>query len=68
MADLSEDVKWRLSRIPGLQDLSSSAEGGHREVHVKVNQEQAQQHQFSATEVGQIIAVAMRGQNRIYQR
>ena len=68
LADLSEDVKWRLSRIPGLQDLSSSAEGGDREVHVKVNQEQAQQHKFSATEVGQIIAVAMRGQNRIYQR
>jgi len=63
LADLSEDVKWRLSKIPGLQDLSSSVEGGDREVHVKVNQEQAQQHQFSATEVGRIIAVAMRGQN-----
>ncbi|MCG8608057.1 efflux RND transporter permease subunit [bacterium] len=63
LAELSEDMKWRLSKIPGLHDISSSVEGGDREVHVKVNQEQAQQHQFSASQVGQIIAVAMRGQN-----
>jgi HAE1 family hydrophobic/amphiphilic exporter-1 len=63
LAELGEDVKWRLSKIAGLRDISTSVEGGDREVHVKVNQEQAQQHKFSANQVGQIIAVAMRGQN-----
>ncbi len=63
LADLSKDVEWRLSKIPGLMDVRSSAEAGDREVHIKVNQEQAQKHDFSAQDVGQIVAVALRGQN-----
>ncbi|MFQ5824896.1 MAG: efflux RND transporter permease subunit [bacterium] len=63
LADLSKDVEWRLSKISGLRDVRSSAEGGDREVHIKVNQDQAQKHDFSAQDVGQIVAVALRGQN-----
>ncbi|MFQ5772481.1 MAG: efflux RND transporter permease subunit, partial [bacterium] len=63
LADLSKDVEWRLSKIPGLIDVRSSAEAGDREVHIKVNQDQARKHDFSAQDVGQIVAVALRGQN-----
>ncbi|MFQ5753094.1 MAG: efflux RND transporter permease subunit, partial [bacterium] len=63
LADLSKDVEWRLSKISGLKDVRSSAEAGDREVHIKVNQDQAQKHAFSAQDVGQIIAVALRGQH-----
>ncbi|MFQ5639371.1 MAG: efflux RND transporter permease subunit [bacterium] len=63
LAELSTDLVWRLSKIPGLKDVRSSAEGGEREVHVKVNQEQARKHNYSAQDVGRIVAVAMRGQN-----
>lgn len=63
LADLSKDVAWRLAQIPGLRDVRSQAESNDREVHIKVNQELAQKHDFSAREVGQIVAVAMRGQN-----
>ncbi len=63
LADLSQDLEWRLSKIPGLKDVRSSAEGGDREVHVKVKSEQAQKHDYSAQDVGQIVSVAMRGRN-----
>lgn len=62
LADLSKEAAWRLSKIPGLNDVRSSAEAGDREVHIKVNQEVAQKHRFSAQDVGQIVAVALRGQ------
>ncbi|MFQ6114409.1 MAG: efflux RND transporter permease subunit, partial [bacterium] len=63
LAELSKDVEWRLSKISGLRDVRTSAEAGDREVHIKVKQDQAQKHDFSAQDVGQIVAVAMRGQN-----
>jgi HAE1 family hydrophobic/amphiphilic exporter-1 len=63
LTDLSKDIEWRLSKISGLRDVRSSAEAGDREVHIKVNQEQAQKHDFSAQEVGQIVAVALRGRS-----
>ncbi|MFQ5709600.1 MAG: efflux RND transporter permease subunit, partial [bacterium] len=63
LADLSKDVAWRLSNIPGLSDVRTPVESGEREVHIKVNQEMAQKHAFSAQDVAQIVAVAMRGQS-----
>lgn len=63
LADLSKDLEWRLAQIDGLNDVRSSAESGEREVHIKVSQEQAQKHAFSAEQVGRIVAVALRGQN-----
>ena len=63
LADLSKDLEWRLAQIDGLRDVRSSAEAGEREVHIKVSQEQAQKHSFSAEQVGQVVAIALRGQN-----
>jgi len=63
LADLSKDLEWRLSQVEGLRDVRSSAEAGEREVHIRVNQEQAQKHDFSADQVGRIVAIALRGQN-----
>ncbi len=63
LADLSKDLEWRLAQIEGLRDVRSSAETGEREVHINVSQEQAQKHSFSAEQVGQVVAIALRGQN-----
>lgn len=63
LAKVSKDLEWRLSKIQGLKDVRTSAEGGDREVHVKVKREQAKKHNYSAEDVGRIVAVAMRGQN-----
>ena len=63
LAELSKDVQWRLAQIEGLKDVRSSSEIGDREVHIKVDQEQSRKHDFSARQIGQIVSVALRGQN-----
>ena len=63
LADLRKELEWRHAQIEGLRDVRSSAETGEREVHINVSQEQAQKHSFSAEQVGQVVAIALRGQN-----
>lgn len=61
LAELSRDIAWTISRVPGFKDVRSEAETGETEVRVTVDRERARQQGFSATEVAQVVSAAMRG-------
>jgi HAE1 family hydrophobic/amphiphilic exporter-1 len=61
LARLSKEVAWTLSKIPGLRDVRSEAEGGEKEVHVIVDRERGKQYGFSTRQVANVVSAAMRG-------
>ena len=61
LAHLSKEVAWTLSKIPGLRDVRSEAEGGEKEVHVIVDRERGKQYGFSTRQVANVVSAAMRG-------
>jgi HAE1 family hydrophobic/amphiphilic exporter-1 len=61
LVEISHDVAWVLSRVPGLVDVRSEAEIGEEEVHVMVDRDRARQYGFSTEEVAGIVSAAMRG-------
>ncbi|MFH1313808.1 MAG: efflux RND transporter permease subunit [Candidatus Eisenbacteria bacterium] len=63
LVDLSHDVAWVLSRVPGLDDVRSEAEVGEEEVHVVVDRDRARQYGFSTQEIANVVSAAMRGIN-----
>ncbi|MFH1851857.1 MAG: efflux RND transporter permease subunit [Candidatus Neomarinimicrobiota bacterium] len=63
LVELSHDVAWVLSQIPGLTDVRSEAEVGDEEVQVVIDRDRARQYGFSAQEVARTISISMRGQN-----
>ncbi|RMD88294.1 MAG: efflux RND transporter permease subunit, partial [Calditrichaeota bacterium] len=63
LSDLSKEVAWRLSQIKGLRYVHSSLEGGDDEIHVLVDRYRARLHNFTAEDVAQVVAAALRGQN-----
>lgn len=63
LTELSHEIAWTLSRIPGLQDVRSEAEVGEQEVQVKVNPDRARRYGFTTQTVANSISAAMRGIN-----
>lgn len=61
LARLSKEVAWTISKIPGLTDVHSEAEGGEKEVHVIVDRERSKQYGFSTRQVANVVSAAMRG-------
>jgi HAE1 family hydrophobic/amphiphilic exporter-1 len=61
LARLSKEVAWTLSKVPGLKDVHSEAEGGEKEVHVIVDRELSKQYGFSTRQVANVVSAAMRG-------
>ncbi|MFZ1946036.1 MAG: efflux RND transporter permease subunit [bacterium] len=60
---LARDVAWTLSRVEGLVDVRSEAEIGSEEVQVVVDRPRAGKYGFSAEDVANVVAAAMRGIN-----
>lgn len=58
---LGEELERVLSRVDGIVDVRSEAGAGDREVRVRVDRERAVRQGFTAREVGNAIAVALRG-------
>lgn len=61
LSRLSKEVAWTLSKVPGLTDVHSEAEGGEKEVHVIVDRERSKQYGFSTRQVANVVSAAMRG-------
>ncbi len=63
LAQLSIDVAKHLQRMPGLENVRSSAESGDDEVHVVINRERARHYGLSTRQIAQTLSTAMRGLN-----
>ncbi len=63
LVELSHDIAWTLSQIPGLVDVRSEAEIGEEEVQVIVDRERARQYGFSSQQVANVVTAGMRGIN-----
>ena len=61
LRELSASVIPVLRQIPILQGVNSAQDSGNRELSVHVDREKAKEYGFSATDVAQFIAIALRG-------
>jgi HAE1 family hydrophobic/amphiphilic exporter-1 len=61
LRDLSTTVIGILKQIPSLRDVSANQDNGNRELSVRVDRVKAQEYGFSANDVAQFIAIALRG-------
>ncbi|MEM9533810.1 MAG: efflux RND transporter permease subunit [Pseudomonadota bacterium] len=61
LAELAEGVVLALQRIEGVRDVKTDLGAGDQEVSVSVNRERAIRYGFSAKQVADSIAVALRG-------
>jgi len=59
--ELADAVLPVLARVPGLRDVRTSERNGDREVAVRVDREKAKSYGFSASEVANYVAIALRG-------
>ena len=63
LVELSQEIAWTLTRIPGLVDVRSEAEVGEEEVQVIVDRERARQYGFSSQQIANVVTAGMRGIN-----
>jgi len=63
LVELSHEIAWTLSQIPGLVDVRSEAEIGEEEVQVIVDRERARQYGFSSQQVANVVTAGLRGIN-----
>jgi HAE1 family hydrophobic/amphiphilic exporter-1 len=63
LVELSHEIAWTLSRIPGFEDVKSEAEVGEEEVLVVVDRQRARQYGFSTQEIANVVSAGMRGIN-----
>jgi HAE1 family hydrophobic/amphiphilic exporter-1 len=63
LVDLSHEIAWTLSQIPGFVDVKSEAEVGEEEILVVVDRQRARQYGFSTQEVASVVSAGMRGIN-----
>ncbi len=61
LRDLSVSVINALKNLPSLKDVSANQDSGNRELSVRVDREKAKEYGFSANDVAQFIAIALRG-------
>ena len=63
LTELSRDIAWTLSQLPGFSDVRSEAEIGEKEVQVVIDRQRARQYGFTTSEIANVISAAMRGVN-----
>jgi HAE1 family hydrophobic/amphiphilic exporter-1 len=61
--ELSLDIARALDSVEGLKDVTSDAESGDREIRVIIDRTRAANAGLSTAQIGQMVAVAMRGEN-----
>jgi HAE1 family hydrophobic/amphiphilic exporter-1 len=61
LRDVSATVIPVLRQIPILHEVSAAEDSGNRELSVRVDREKAKEYGFSANDVAQFIAIALRG-------
>jgi len=61
LRELSASVIPVLRSVPSLKDVSAAQDNGNRELSVHVDREKAKEYGFSANEIAQFIAIALRG-------
>jgi HAE1 family hydrophobic/amphiphilic exporter-1 len=61
LRELSATAIGVLKQVPGLRDVSANQDSGNRELSVRVDREKAKDYGFSANDVAQFIAIALRG-------
>ena len=61
LRELSDSVISALKSLPSLRDVSATQDSGNRELSVRVDREKAKEYGFSANDVAQFIAIALRG-------
>jgi HAE1 family hydrophobic/amphiphilic exporter-1 len=61
LRDLSTTVIGILKQVPSLRDVSANQDNGNRELSVRVDRDKAKEFGFSANDVAQFIAIALRG-------
>ncbi|TLY53666.1 MAG: efflux RND transporter permease subunit, partial [Gammaproteobacteria bacterium] len=61
LRDLATSVIPALQRIPQLRDVRTTEDNGNREMAVRVDRDKAKTYGFSATDVSQFVAIALRG-------
>ncbi len=63
LVELSHEIAWTLSQIPGFVDVKSEAEVGEEEILVVVDRQRARQYGFSTQEIANVVSAGMRGIN-----
>lgn len=63
LMQLSRDLVPVLAGIQGLEDVRSEVQDGQKELQIRLDSAQLQHHGLSASDVGQRIALALRGTN-----
>ncbi len=61
LRELSTTVIGILKQVPSLRDVSANQDSGNRELSVRVDRDKAKEFGFSANDVAQFIAIALRG-------
>ena len=61
LRELSASVLPVLQRVPSLRDVHANQDSGNRELAIRVDREKAKDYGFSANDVAQFIAIALRG-------
>ncbi len=61
LRDMSDTVLAILKKLPALRDVSAMQDSGNRELTVRVDRDKAKEFGFSANDVAQFIAIALRG-------
>ncbi|MBU6199137.1 MAG: efflux RND transporter permease subunit, partial [Xanthomonadaceae bacterium] len=61
LRELSASAIQTLQHVPGLRDVRTAQDGGDRELAVHVDRVRARTYGFSANEIAQYIAIALRG-------
>ncbi len=61
LRDVSTTVIGILRQVPILHDVNANQDSGNRELSVHVDREKAKEYGFSANDVAQFIAIALRG-------
>ena len=61
LRDLSAAAIQTMQHVPGLRDVRAAQNGGDRELAVHVDRVRARTYGFSASEIAQYIAIALRG-------
>ncbi len=61
LREFSASVIRSLKSLPSLRDVTANQDSGNRELSVRVDREKAKEYGFSANDVAQFIAIALRG-------
>lgn len=63
LMQLSADLVPLLAGIKGLEDVRTEVQGGQQELQIRLQHAQLQRHGLTASDVGQMVALALRGTN-----